>query len=145
MRSTDRLQHADNLKVTKYKPVCDGLGRDFLPLGFTVWGEMSLGTHEFLEKVANAAHEYGYVGEVWGTLKGDRIRAMHYLFQGLSYVLNKNVAMQLVEAQNVVVSTFLRHRRHARRGQSGRAPAGGWGLTPGARWALRVRWALWAL
>ena len=74
MRSTDRLQHADNLKVTKYKSVCDGLGRNFLPLGFTLWGEMSPGTHEFLGKVANAAHEYGYVGEVWGTLKGDRIR-----------------------------------------------------------------------
>ena len=48
----------------------------------------------FLGKVANAAHEYGYAGEVWGALKGGRIRAMHRLFQGLGYVLNKNVAAQ---------------------------------------------------
>ena len=27
---------------------------------------------KFLGKVANAAHEHGYVGEVWGALKGDR-------------------------------------------------------------------------
>ena len=39
-------------------------GRNFLPLDFTLWGEMSSGTHEFLGKVANAAHEHGYVGEV---------------------------------------------------------------------------------
>jgi hypothetical protein len=30
---------------------------------------------KFLGKVANAAHEHGYVGEVWGALKGDRVRA----------------------------------------------------------------------
>ena len=82
--------------------------------------------------MADAAHEYGYVGEAWGALKGDRIRAMHRLFQGLSYVLNKNVAMQLVDAQNVALSAFIRDPRHARRGQSGRAPTGGWGWTPGA-------------
>ena len=46
-------------------------------------------------KVANAAHEHGYVGEVRGALKGDRVRATHRLFQGLSHVLNKNAAMQL--------------------------------------------------
>ena len=45
---------------------------------------------------------------------------MHDLFQSLSYVLNKNVAMQLVMGQNAVVSAFLRHPRHARRGQSSR-------------------------
>merc|ERR1719331_2978504 len=131
-RSTNRLRRADNIKIAKYKSACDAQGRDFLPLGFTLWGEMGSGTHEFLEKVANAAHEYGYVGEVWGTLKGDRLRAMHNLFQSLSYVLNKNVAMQLVEAQHRVLSAYLCHPRHARRGQSGRAPAGGWGWTSGA-------------
>ena len=57
--------------------------------------------------------EYGYVGEVWGALKGDRIRAMHRLFQGRSYVLNKNVAMQLVRVQAEVVSTYVRHPGHA--------------------------------
>jgi len=50
---------------------------------------------KFLGKVANAAHEHGYVGEVRGALKGDRVRATHRLFQGLSHVLNKNAAMQL--------------------------------------------------
>ena len=59
-----RLQHLDNVKVAKYGPTCSSQGRDFLPLGFTLWGEMSSGTHEFLGKVANAAHEHGYVGEV---------------------------------------------------------------------------------
>ena len=56
----------------------------------------------------------------------------HRLFKGLSYVLKKNVAMQLVDAQNVALSAFIRDPRHARRGQSGRAPTGGWGWTPGA-------------
>ena len=128
----DGLRHADSQKVAKYGPICNALGREFLPLGFTLWGEMSSGTHKFLAKVADAAHEYGYVGEAWGALKGDRIRAMHRLFQGPSYVLNKNVAMQLVDAQNVALSAFIRDPRHARRGQSGRAPTGGWGWTPGA-------------
>ena len=64
------------MKVAKYGPTCSSQGREFLPLGFTLWGKMSSGTHEFLGKVANAAHdschEHGYVGEVWGALKGDR-------------------------------------------------------------------------
>ena len=88
----DGLRHADSQKVAKYGPICNALGREFLPLGFTLWGEMSSGTHKFLVKVADAAHEYGYVGEAWGALKGDRIRAMHRLFQGLSYVLVRDVA-----------------------------------------------------
>jgi len=69
--------------------------------------------------VANAAHEHGYVGEVWGALKGDRIRAMHRFFQGLSSVLNKTVAMQLVDAQNTVIelyrSSFGSHRHFSER------------------------------
>ena len=93
---------------------------------------MSSGTYKFLAKPADAAHEHGYLGEVWGALKGDRIRAMHRLFQGLRYALNKNVAMQLVDAQNVALSAFIRAPRHARRWRSGRAPMGGWGWTPGA-------------
>ena len=52
-------------------------------MGFTTWGAMSSGTTELLEKVADAAHEQGYVGEAWGTLKGDRIRAMHGLYMGV--------------------------------------------------------------
>ena len=56
---------------------------------------------------------------------------MHRLFHGLSYVLIKNVAMQLVRAQAEVVSTYVRHPGHARRGHSGQAPLGGWGPTPG--------------
>ena len=55
--------------------------------------------------VARAADRQGYVGEVWGTLQGDKIRAMHGLCRGLSYALNKGVAMQLVQAQE----TALRH------------------------------------
>ena len=126
--SVQALQHLDNAKVAKYGPICSSQGREFLPLGFTVWGGMSSGTHKLLEMVANAAHEHGYVGEVWGSLKGDRIRAMHCFFQGLSFVLNKTVANQLVHAQNNVLSTHLRHPGHARRGQSGRAPTGGLSL-----------------
>ena len=53
------LQYADNMKVKKYGPTCNSLGREFLPLGFTLWGKMSSGTREFLRKVANAAHEHG--------------------------------------------------------------------------------------
>lgn len=49
--------------------------------------------------MASAAHESGYVGEAWGTLKGDRTRAMHGLFMGLRYALYKNVATQLYLAQ----------------------------------------------
>ena len=33
-----------------------------LPLGFTVWGEMSLGSLELLAKVADAAHNMGLGG-----------------------------------------------------------------------------------
>ena len=46
--------------------------------------------------------------------------------------LNKNVAMQLVDAQNMALSALIRAPRHARRWRSGRAPTGGWGWTPGA-------------
>ena len=53
-----------------------GQGRTFLPLGFTLFGALSEGTTELLSRVADAAHQQGYVGEVWGTLKGDRVRAI---------------------------------------------------------------------
>ena len=55
----DGLRHADSQKVAKYGPICNALGRKFLPPGFTLWGEMRSGTHKFLAKVADAAHEYG--------------------------------------------------------------------------------------
>jgi hypothetical protein len=58
------------VKERKYRPTCRDLERAFLPLGFTVWGAMTAGSKEFLMKVANAADEQGYVGEVWGTLQG---------------------------------------------------------------------------
>ncbi len=93
------LIQCDNAKRHKYGGVCQALGHSFLPMGFTAWGAMSSGTTELLEKVADAAHEQGYVGEAWGTLKGDRIRAMHGLYMGVSYALNKSVAIQLDRAQ----------------------------------------------
>ena len=56
---------------------------------------MSEGSTDLLSRVAGAAHRQGYVGEVWGTLKG------HALFRGLaSYALNKSAAVQLVYAQD---------------------------------------------
>ena len=65
-----KLAWVDAVKERKYRPTCRDLERAFLPLGFTVWGAMTAGSKEFLMKVANAADEQGYVGEVWGTLQG---------------------------------------------------------------------------
>ena len=101
------LQLYDNAKRRKYEGVCHALGHSFLPMGFTAWGAMSSGTTQLLEKVADAAHEQGYVGEAWGTLKGDRIRAMHGLYMGVSYALNKSVAIQLDRAQTVANRAFV--------------------------------------
>ena len=72
------------------------------------------GALELLDMMASAAHEQGYVGEVFGALKGDRIRAMHAFFQNFSYVLNKNVAAQLYEAQTDAAGAFLRDHRCVR-------------------------------
>ena len=66
-------------KERKYGPTCRSLGRAFLPLGFSAWGAVSEGTKDLLAMVACAADSRGYVGEVWGTLQGDKIRAMHGL------------------------------------------------------------------
>ena len=109
------LKLHDDAKRRKYGGVCQALGHSFLPMGFTAWGAMSSGTTELLEKVANAAHEQGYVGEAWGTLKGDRIRAMHGLYMGVSYALNKSVAMQLDRAQTEANRAFVTSRAHSRR------------------------------
>ena len=109
------LQLYDNAKRRKYEGVCHALGHSFLPMGFTAWGAMSSGTTELLEKVADAAHEQGYVGEAWGTLKGDRIRAMHGLYMGVSYALNKSVAIQLDSAQTTANRAFVTSRAHSRR------------------------------
>ena len=109
------LNQCDNAKRHKYGGVCQALGHSFLPMGFTAWGAMSSGTTELLEKVANAAHEQGYVGEAWGTLKGDRIRAMHGLYMGVSYALNKSVAMQLDRAQTRANRAFVTSMAHSRR------------------------------
>ena len=76
---------------------------------------MGSGTTKFLEKVADAAHEQGYVGEAWGTLKGDRIRAMHGLYMGVSYALNKSVAIQLDVAQMRANRAYVTSKAHARR------------------------------
>ena len=65
--------------------------------------------------MADAAHEQGYVGEAWGTLKGDRIRAMHGLYMGVSYALNKSVAIQLDKAQMVANRAYVTSKFHARR------------------------------
>merc|ERR1712196_313113 len=65
--------------------------------------------------VADAAHEQGYVGEAWGTLKGDRIRAMHGLYMGVSYALNKSVAIQLDVAQMVANRAYVTSKFQARR------------------------------
>ena len=48
-----------------------------LPLGFSVslCGAPGRGTTELLSRVADAAHQQGYVCEVWGTFKGGRVRA----------------------------------------------------------------------
>ena len=110
----------DDAKRRKYGGVCQALGHSFLPMGFTTWGAMSSGTTELLEKVADAAHEQGYVGEAWGTLKGDRIRAMHGLYMGVSYALNKSVAIQLGRAQTVANRAFVTSRAHSRRTFPGR-------------------------
>ena len=110
-----RLNQRDDAKRRKYGGVCQALGHSFLPMGFTAWGAMSSGTTELLEKVADAAHEQGYVGEAWGTLKGDRIRAMHGLYMGVSYALNKSVAMQLDRAQTRANRAFVTSRAHSRR------------------------------
>ena len=99
-------------KERKYGPTCRRLGRDFHPLGFSAWGAASLGTEELLAMVACAADRQGYVGEVWGTLKGDKIRAMHGLCRGLSYALNKGVAMQLVQAQETALRHYVSQPRH---------------------------------
>ena len=109
------LNQSDNAKRHKYEGVCHALGHSFLPLGFTAWGAMGSGTTEFLEKVADAAHEQGYVGEAWGTLKGDRIRAMHGLYMGVSYALNKSVAIQLDVAQMRANRAYVTSKAHARR------------------------------
>ena len=61
-----------------------------------------------------AAHEQGYVGEAWGTLKGDRIRAMHGLYMGMSYALNKSVAQQLDRALTEANRAFVNSRAHSR-------------------------------
>jgi len=55
------LKLYDNAKRRKYEGVCQALGHSFLPMGFTAWGAMSSGTTQLLEKVADAAHEQGYV------------------------------------------------------------------------------------
>ena len=120
------LKLHDDAKRRKYGGVCQALGHSFLPMGFTTWGAMSSGTTELLEKVADAAHEQGYVGEAWGTLKGDRIRAMHGLYMGVSYALNKSVAIQLDGAQTVANRAFVTSRAHNRRTFPGRRP----GRTP---------------
>ena len=109
------LNQCDNAKRHKYGGVCQALGHSFLPMGFTAWGAMSSGTTQLLERVADAAHEQGYVGEAWGTLKGDRIRAMHGLYMGVSYALNKSVAMQLDRAQTRANRAFVTSRAHSRR------------------------------
>ena len=109
------LNQFDNAKRHRYEGVCHALGHSFLPVGFTAWGAMSSGTTEFLEKVADAAHEQGYVGEAWGTLKGDRIRAMHGLYMGVSYALNKSVAIQLDVAQMRANRAYVTSKAHARR------------------------------
>ena len=109
------MNQADNAKRHKYEGVCHALGHSFLPLGFTAWGAMSSGTTSLLEKVADAAHEQGYVGEAWGTLKGDRIRAMHGLYMGVSYALNKSVAIQLDVAQMRANRAYVTCKAHARR------------------------------
>merc|ERR1712078_525443 len=117
------LKLHDDAKRRKYGCICQALGHSFLPMGFTAWGAMSSGTTELLEKVANAAHEQGYVGEAWGTLKGDRIRAMHGLYMGVSYALNKHVAIQLDRAQTVANRAFVTSRDHHRRAfRPGRRP-----------------------
>ena len=86
-------------KKGKYEETCRSLGRAFLPLGLSVFGALSEGTTELLSRVADAAHQQGYVGEVWVTLKGDRVRAMHGLFRGLSHALNNCEAIRVVCAQ----------------------------------------------
>ena len=69
------------------------------PSSFSLFGALSEGTTELLSRVAEAAHQQGYVGEVWVTLKGDRVRAMHGLFRGLSHALNNCEAIRVVCAQ----------------------------------------------
>ena len=69
----------------------------------------------YVLKVADAAHEQGYVGEAWGTLKGDRIRAMHGLYMGVSYALNKSVAIQLDVAQMKANRAYVTSKFQARR------------------------------
>ena len=86
---SNELRSFDNRKKNVDEEACRSQGRTFLPLGFTLFGALSEGTTELLSRVADAAHQQGYVGEVWGTLKGDRVRAMHGLFRNLSSALNK--------------------------------------------------------
>ena len=69
----------------------------------------------YVLKVADAAHEQGYVGEAWGTLKGDRIRAMHGLYMGVSYALNKSVAIQLDVAQTRANRAYVTSKAQGRR------------------------------
>ena len=78
-------------------------------------GGYELWYHRTPGKVADAAHEQGYVGEAWGTLKGDRIRAMHGLYMGMSYALNKSVAQQLDRALTEANRAFVTSRAHSRR------------------------------
>merc|ERR1711965_378202 len=103
------LRSFDNRKKNVYEEACRSQGRTFLPLGFTLFGALREGTTELLSRVADAAHQQGYVGEVWGTLKGDRVRAMHGLFRNLSFALNKCTATQLIHAQETA------HRHYVRR------------------------------
>ena len=110
------LRRRENRKKSIYEEACRRQGRTFLPVGFTVFGALSEGTTELLSRVADAAHQQGYVGEVWGTLKGDRVRAMHGLFRKLSFALNKCSATQLVHAQETAHGHYVRRsclpRRH---------------------------------
>ena len=66
---SNALRSFDNRKKIVYEEACRSQGRTFLPLGFTLFGALSEGTTELLSRVADAAHQQGYVGEVWGTLK----------------------------------------------------------------------------
>lgn len=54
------------------------------------------------------------MGEAWGTLKGDRIHAIHGLFMGLSYALYKSAATQLHLKQLEANRTYVSHPRHGR-------------------------------
>lgn len=108
------LAKGDATKTRTYRPICDAYGYEFMPVGLTAWGAMTQGTLRLLVMVAHADGQ-GYVGEVWGTLKGDKIRATQCLYRGLSHAVGKGVATQLVLAQQAAKTKALRISGCARR------------------------------